>query len=98
MYQTSFLILLLADAHGNVLCGLIVHFTNAISLPAFYVILFLSDPLCETEKYFVLLPSQVRGKKYQVRFSPGTMCIKGTINQEFVLHHETEPVFCPSPC
>lgn len=67
MYQTSFLILLLADAHGNVLCGLIVHFTNAISLPAFYVILFLSDPLCETEKnilFFYLAKFGEKNSKY----------------------------------
>lgn len=67
MYQTSFLILLLADAHGNVLYGLIVHFTNAISLPAFYVILFLSDPLCETEKnilFFYLAKFGEKNSKY----------------------------------
>ena len=39
----------LPDAHGNVFHGLRARFTNTISLPAFYVILFLFDPICETE-------------------------------------------------
>lgn len=59
----------LADAHGNVFHSLIVRSSNTISLPAFYVILFLFDPICETEiklLFFFFCLAKLGGKMSRV--------------------------------